>query len=118
MKNVQIHFISAKSLEGKDPEAKAKLILGHVKKDVIIVIDEALTAREEKLIIEDTMKMVSADFPGVEIATFGRETLGLRQALVKMLGGKASGFSVIGPSSVVKEIKRDPDKLRLLAEVK
>jgi len=31
-----------------------------------------------------------------------------------LLGGKPSGLTVVGPSTLVKQIKRDPDKLSLL----
>jgi hypothetical protein len=34
--------------------------------------------------------------------------------LIKLLGGKA-GLTVVGPSNLVKQIKRDPGKLRLYA---
>jgi hypothetical protein len=61
------------------------------------------------------MKAISKDFPGIEISSFGEELPGMRNSLIKMLGGKTSGLTIVGPSNLVKEIKRDPDKLRVFA---
>ena len=38
----------------------------------------------------------------------------MRYGLAKKLVGDSSALTVIGPSSVVKEIKRDPKKIELL----
>ncbi len=113
--SVQIELVAAKSLEGKSSAEKVSLVLGAVKKDKIVVLETPLSHQEEKMLIEKTMQQVSDKFSGIEISTFGEQNDDLKSRLVKMLGGKTYGFTVIGPSHLVKQIKRDPDKLNLFA---
>lgn len=112
---MQIEFLPSKSLDGKEEGEKVKLILNTVKKDRILVLESALTPDEEKRLIEKTMGMVSKDFPGIEIASLSETSVGWKSTLIKFLGGKTSGLTVVGPSNLVKQVKRDPDKLSLWA---
>lgn len=112
---VQIEFISSKVLEGKDSEHKLKYILDNVRKDKILVLEEALTLQEEKMLIQRTMELVSKNFPGIEVSALGKGENDLRTALIRLLGGRTPGLTVVGPSNLVRELRRDPNKLHLLA---
>jgi len=112
---IAIEFIPSKLLMGKEEGEKIRFILDTVKKDKILVLEAALTPVEEKNLIKKTMENVRSDFSGIEIATLGSFEDGIKAALVKMLGGKMGGLTVVGPSNLVKQIKRDPNKLSLLA---
>ncbi len=112
---VQIDFISFSSLKDKTSEEKIKFILNHVKQDKILVLDTTLDLDEEKQLISQTMANVTKNFPGIEVSTLGRESDDLRTRLIKLLGGKTTGLTVIGPTNLVKQLKKDPDKLKLLA---
>ena len=81
-----------------------------------------LKTTEEAKLIERTMAEVSREFKGIELCTIypsekktGR-TMGiqLKQFFAKFLVGDQDGLTIIGPASVVKEIKRNPDKIELL----
>ncbi|MEK6953458.1 MAG: DUF2073 domain-containing protein [Candidatus Micrarchaeota archaeon] len=116
MAGVQIEFVAVKTLHGKDADEKAKYIINAVKKErKILILEEALSREEERVLYQLTMENVSKDFPGIEISSFGEEAPGVRQALIALLGGKKAGLTIIGPSNLVKQIKKDPDKLRFLA---
>ena len=41
---------------------------------------------------------------------------GFRNAIFNMLLGDRQGMTIIGPASVVKEIKKDPNKIELLTQ--
>lgn len=112
---VHIEFISQKVLSGKTQAEKLNFILNSVKKDKILVLEEPLSREEEAKLIEKTMGSVSKEFPGIEVSTLGESTEDLRSALIKMLGGRPAGLTVIGPSNLVKQVKKDPNKLQLLA---
>ncbi len=112
---IQIEFVSAKSLGGKSSDEKIKAVIAAVKKGKIVVLEAALSRQEEKELIQKTMETVSSDFSGVEISSFGEEPEDIRAQLIRMLGGKTTGLTVIGPANLVKQIKRDPDKLNLFA---
>ncbi len=111
---VQLEFVAARVLNGMNELEKLKYILSEVKKKKILVLEKGLTRQEERSLFKMTMENVSRSFPGIEISSFGEEPAGVRSRLIQLLGGRIE-MTVIGPSDLVKEIKRDPDKLRVLA---
>ncbi len=113
----QIEFVLSDAFMDKSERKKIEYIMNAVKRNKLLVFDSALTSREERDLIEKTMELIDERFSGIEISTIGSEESTLKTSLVKMLGGKAKGFTVIGPSNLVKQLKRDPDKLRLYAEI-
>lgn len=114
--DIELEFISSDVLEGKTPEEKMNFLLEKIKNDKIIVIEESLSSREEALLIEATMKQISKKFPGVEISTLReRSAEGFRERLIKILGGRTGGLTVIGPSKLVKKIKKEPQRISILA---
>jgi hypothetical protein len=98
-------------------------LLGLAKENKIVLLEGKLRAEEEAELIKRTMEQITSSFKGVEIShvslqqkedvVFFRK---VRSLLVNLLLGERQGFTIIGPASVVKEIKRDPDKIQLLTE--
>ncbi|MDP3742187.1 MAG: DUF2073 domain-containing protein [Candidatus Micrarchaeota archaeon] len=114
---IAIEFLSSKAMQGKTTTEKLQYIITAVKKgDKIVVLEESLSPSEETQLIQLTMQQVDKNFPGIEVATLGSATLDIKTHLVKLLGGRTSGLTVVGPSSIVKQIKKDPNKLNLLAQ--
>ncbi|HEV8289667.1 MAG TPA: DUF2073 domain-containing protein [Candidatus Norongarragalinales archaeon] len=113
---VQIEFIGSHALSEKSSKQKINMIIGIVKRNRIAVLEEALSSQEEKMLIEETMENVGKSFSGIEVATLGKSGVSqLQHALIKALGGRPSGLTVVGPSHLVREVKRDPGKLQLSA---
>lgn len=116
---IQIEFISSDVLKDKTPEEKVHYILNEIRKAKarILVLEGSLSRAEEKELISKTMSSISKNFPGIEIASLGEgfPDLDFRTQLLKLLGGKPGGLTVVGPATLVKQIKRDPNKLSLLA---
>ncbi|MBU1197087.1 DUF2073 domain-containing protein [Candidatus Micrarchaeota archaeon] len=115
---ISLEFVSNRMLESMGDDEKLKFILKNVKESKILVLEKGLTRQEERRLFQRTMEQISKSFPGIEISSFGEEPEGLRSRLIQILGGKTQGITIVGPSNLVKEIKRDPDKLRVLAELK
>jgi len=114
---IEIEFISAEILSPMGSEEKLKYIIKRVKKDKIIVVEESLSSLEEARLIEETMKQVSSRFPGIEVSTLRENTgEGLRERLIRFLGGKTGGLTVIGPSKLVKRVKKEPSRISIFAE--
>lgn len=113
---IEIQFIASDALAGKTPPQKVAFILDEIKKakNRILVLEGSLSRTEERDLISKTMTLVSKSFPGVEIASLGEQSSDFKAQLIKLLGGKPTGLTVIGPSTLVKQIKRDPGKLSLL----
>jgi len=114
--DIEIEFITSDVLEGKTPEEKMEFLLEKIKDDKIIVVEESLSSREEALLIEATMKQITKKFPGVEVSTLRERSVeGFKEKLIKLLGGRTGGLTVIGPSKLVKKIKKEPQKISILA---
>ncbi|MBI4360920.1 DUF2073 domain-containing protein [Candidatus Micrarchaeota archaeon] len=113
---IELQFISAEALRDKTPPQKVEFILEEIKKskDRILVIEGSLSNVEERELIAKTMQLVSKKFPGIEVASLGEQSSDFKAQLIKLLGGKPAGLTVVGPSTLVKQIKRDPNKLSLL----
>jgi hypothetical protein len=113
---VQIEFIGSNMLAGMTVQQKMDYILDHVKEDKIVVIEEGMSALEESALIRVTMSQVTKKFPGIEVSTLReKNATGLREKLIRMLGGSTGGLTVIGPSRLVKQITKDPKRISMLA---
>jgi len=112
---LQIEFISPRVIE-KSGKQKLNYVLDAVRKgNKILVLEEPLTSQEESELIKMTMLHVDKGFTGIEVATLGNASIDITTHLVRLLGGRPRGLTVVGPSRIIKEIKRDPNKLNLLA---
>ncbi|HEX54511.1 MAG: DUF2073 domain-containing protein [Candidatus Altiarchaeales archaeon] len=114
---IDMEFISSDALRDMDEKKKIDFIIRRIKKGKIIVIEEGLSSSEEAKLIEETMKQIDEKFPGIEISSLrdgGSE--GIRDKLIRLLGGRTSGLTVIGPSRLVKKIRRGRHKIMLKAE--
>lgn len=114
---IEIEFVSSDVLENRDREEKIRFILRKIKRDKILVLEESLTPLEETMLIEKTMAAIDEKFRGIEISTLKEKTEGgMRQKLIRMLGGRVGGLTVIGPSKLIKRLKKEPQKILLFAE--
>jgi hypothetical protein len=115
--NIELEFIASDILDDKIGDDKMKYILDKVRENKILVMEDSLTSTEEAKLIEATMKSISEKFSGIEVSTLREKSeTGIRERLIKMLGGRTGGLTVIGPSKLIKQIKREPQRISLLAE--
>ena len=117
--NITIQFIPHSELASVNSENKLKKILKIVKENKIVIIEGKLKADEEAKLIENTMKQIDKSFKGIEITNFEEATnfdffYKIKSGLARMLLGDKFGLSIIGPATLVKEIKRDPSKIELM----
>ena len=115
---LEIEFLSSNILESKSESEKIDFIMDRVKKGKILVVEESLSSFDESRIIEETMKQIDDKFSGVEISTLREGNVeGIRERMIKILGGSTGGLTVIGPSKLIKKIKKEPQKILLFAEM-
>jgi len=68
------------------------------------------------------MEEIDKDFKGIELSVIypdkkeGDLFRKIKRNFVSMLLGDRQGLTIIGPASVVREIKKDPDKIQLFTE--
>jgi len=114
MADICIEFISTKTLARHSGD-KLDYLLGNIRDNKIVVLEDPLNSNEEKELIKETMKYVDSKFTGIEISTLGGEDNGIRSVLIGMLGGKRAGLTVIGPSRLIRQMKKDPNAIHLFA---
>lgn len=117
-----LQFVPYDEIEGLDSEGRISKLLNLVKEDKIVLMQGRLKVSEEAKLIEDTMSQIDGSFKGIEVCTIypekrRGESFGskVRKEVVKFLLGNREGITIIGPSTLIKEIKRDPNKVQLLA---
>lgn len=122
IKGFAIQFIPYSEIRSLNSDDRIRKILNIVLSNNIIILQGKLKAEEESRLIGDTMAMIGhvKDFKGIELAVIGSEEKSnvfdrFRKGFVNALsGGDMAAITIIGPASVVKEIKRNPKKIELL----
>ncbi len=118
--SLTLQFVPYSEINGLEPEKRIGKLLDIVKKDKVVLLQGRLKPAEEAWLIQKTMENVSKSFKGIELCTIYPEAKHdrlwntLRNILVKFLLGSREGLTIIGPANVIKEIKRNPNKIELL----
>lgn len=121
-----LQYIPFVQIQNLSSEQRIEKLLNLVSENKILLIEGKLKKEEEASLIERTMEQIGQnennDFKGIELSTIDpklkhrdREFFSkLRSNFVNMLLGDRTGMTIIGPASIVKEIKQDPEKVELL----
>ena len=95
-------------------------LLDIVKGNKIVLMQGRLHPEEEGKLIQETMQQIEDSFRGIEICTIYPEEKNLqllkrmKKEMVKYIVGNRDGITIIGPATIVREIKRDPNNMMLL----
>lgn len=118
-----IQFVPYSEVESLPQEAKVKKLVDIAKENKIVVMEGRLKPEEERMLIQKTMEAISKNFKGIEFCNINpskKKKQDLKRAfkdmMTKFLIGDREGLTVIGPASIIKEIKRNPNKIELLTE--
>lgn len=117
-----IQFMPYSEIRDLGSGERIKKILKIVLGNNILLLQGKLKIEEETRLIEDTMAMIGhvKNFKGIELAVisgngkekfFGRIRTGIANRLFK---GDLGAITIMGPATVIKEIKRNPKKIELL----
>lgn len=99
---------------------RIRYLLNIAKSDKIVLLQGRLRKQEEAELIRATMEEINKDFKGIELAVINPGQAAqdsfqkLKYDLIDFFFGAAQGLTVIGPSTIVKSIKKDPSKIELL----
>jgi len=115
MPDIRIEFVSSAVIGSMQSNERIRYLLKVIRKGAIIVLEERLQFDEEKELIQETMGMINDRFTGIEISSLGGKTEGWKNAVIRALGGRTSGLTVIGPAKIIKAIRNDKEKINLLA---
>lgn len=120
-KEISLNFISFESFNKNNSDESIKKILKMAKKGNIVVIEGRLSPVHETNLIEATMETIDKKFKGIEIASINKNGSIKEQNLMSKFGdfifdklyGRKRGLTIVGPATLVKKIKRDPDNITL-----
>ncbi|MEK6926520.1 MAG: DUF2073 domain-containing protein [Nanoarchaeota archaeon] len=122
IKGFTIQFIPYSEIRSLDSNERIKKILGIVLGNNILILQGKLKPEEETRLIGDTMAMIEhvKNFKGIELAVIGGNGddgffTQFRKGIANALsGGDLGAVTIIGPATIVKEIKKNPKKIELL----
>ena len=124
IKGFAIQFIPYSEIRNLNGDERIRKILRIILGNNILILQGKLSPEEETRLIGDTMAMIEhvKNFKGIELAVisgngkegfFGKIKKGLANALA---GGDLGAITIIGPATIVKEIKRNPKKIELFLD--
>ena len=113
-----LQFVPSDELNYLNSDKKIQKLLKVIKEDKIVLMEGRLSNKEEAQLIERTMEEIDKKFKGIEIASLdpkiGKDFGSfLKDGIFKLFFGDRRGMTVMGPANIIKEIKRDPNKLQL-----
>ncbi len=123
-KPLTLYFMPYSEIESLSSLGRIKKILKVAKDDNIVLLEGRLKKEEEVELIKTTMEEINDEFKGIELAVISPMPStsafmkGIKTNLVNLLAGNRLGLTIIGPSTIVKEIKKDPSKIQLFFDEK
>ena len=119
---VILQFMPYSEIEDLSAVGRIRKLLNVAKQNKIVLLQGRLKKEEEAELIKATMEEINKEFKGIELAVIDpnadRDKIGgfkkFKTGFVGLLLGDRQGMTIIGPASIVKEIKKDPNKIELL----
>ncbi len=122
IKGLTLHFMPYSEISSLDTVERIKKLLKIILDNKVIILQGRLRPEEESRLIEDTMIMIGniKGFKGVELAVISQDSEDksvfekMKFGIAKALVGQQDSLTIIGPASIVKEMKKDPKKLEVM----
>ena len=117
---LKLQFVPYADIEHMNTDDRIDKLLDIVKGNKIVLMQGRLHPEEEGRLIQQTMHQIEDSFRGIEICTIYPEEKNLqllkrmKKEMVKYIVGNRDGITIIGPATIVREIKRDPSNMMLL----
>ncbi len=117
-----LRFVPYHEIEYLSSARRVHKLLDLVKEDKIVLLEGRLKKEEETDLIEITMENIDQKFKGIELAVVNPEKKEenvirkIKAGFMNAVLGDRQGLTVIGPATVVSEIKKNPDKIELYTQ--
>ena len=117
-----LQFVPYSEIEDLGSARRVKKLIDIVKENKIVLLEGRLKKEEETDLIAIAMEEVDHRFKGIELAILNPERKSqnifknFKSSFVNVLLGNRTGLTIIGPASIVKEIKKNPDKIELFTK--
>lgn len=119
---VTLQFLPYQEIESLSSAKRIQKLLNIVKSNKIVMLQGRLKKEEEKDLIEITMEEIDEKFKGIELSViypqknYKNFLEKFRKGVYNYLLGDRNGMTIIGPATIVKEIKKDPNKIELFTK--
>ncbi|MAE42688.1 hypothetical protein CMO93_02870 [Candidatus Woesearchaeota archaeon] len=119
---VTFQFVPYHEIEDLGSARRVKRLIDIVKQNKIVLLQGRLKEEEEADLIAIAMEEIKGKFKGIELAVINPEEKSkeglkrLRSNFYNLVLGDRQGLTIIGPASIVKDIKKDPTKIELLTK--
>ncbi|MGM5483363.1 MAG: OapB/ArvB family protein [Nanobdellota archaeon] len=120
-KSLVFEFMQFSELKKMSVEERIKTIIDIVKSNKIILLEGRFKKQEEAQLIQTTMEYIDNKFKGIEIAVInpskeeGSFFSRLKSNIANLILGEREGFTLIGPATIIRDIKQDSKKLNQLS---
>ena len=120
--SLTIQFVPYHEIESLGSARRVKKLIDIVKENKIVMLQGRLKNEEEADLIAISMEEIGSKFKGIELAVVNPESKDahifnkIKNNFFGMILGDRQGLTIIGPASVVKEIKKDPNKIELYTQ--
>lgn len=118
--DLTLQFMPYNDIESLNSEERVDKLLDLVKQNKILLLEGRLKKEEEINLIQKTMEEIDQNFKGIELAAIEPKDKGseaffsaFRKKFINYILGDRQGITIIGPASIVKEIRQDPEKIEL-----
>lgn len=118
---VTLQLVPYTEIESLTSVGRIRKLLNIAKENKIVLLQGRLKKEEEAELIKATMEEIDKAFKGIELAVINPAASGnltgfqkFRSNVVTSLLGDRQGLTVIGPATVVRKIKKDPNKIELM----
>lgn len=118
-----LQFIPYSEIEGLSSSKRIKKLLNVAKQDKIVLLEGRLKREEEVDLIRRTMEEIGPKFKGIELAVvypnrnddddFFKKA---KKEFINLMMGDRQGITIIGPATIIKEIKKDPYKIEIFTK--
>ncbi|HLD88825.1 MAG TPA: DUF2073 domain-containing protein [Candidatus Nanoarchaeia archaeon] len=116
-----IQFVPHHEIASMSSVGRIRKLLNLAKDNKIVILEGRLKKEEETELIKATMEEINSEFKGIEMAVLDSTKgsgIGFKRMLADFLLKEKRGTTIIGPATVVKEIRQDPNRIQLLIKDK
>lgn len=120
-KSLTFEFMQFSELKNLSNEERIEYIIKTVKSNKIILLEGRFKKQEEAQLIQKTMEEIDNKFKGIEMAVINPSRSSesffqkIKLAFINILLGERDGLTLIGPATIIREIKQDSKKLNQLS---
>lgn len=113
-----LQFVPYSEIADLGSARRVTKLINIVKEEKVVLLEGRLKKEEEADLIAIAMEEINGRFKGIELAVIDphkEKTFldSMRTEIVNLVLGDRQGFTVIGPATIIKEIKKDPNKIEL-----